>query len=283
MTRRYTKRFPEEEAILAIVEAMEVDDFLHEHFVLKGGNALRLAYHGVRASVDLDFTSIDSHAHQEHRATEALLDEFCSRLNQALESVKHRFGFTLMSVQKACVQPRHLIHRTFPSLEISVGYSRNPQGRLPLNDSIRLDVSLNDVVCEDEYVEVGESYVHISSLDDIIAEKLRALLQQIPRNRNRPNDVYDIWFYWTHVRRILDFEKIASFLVHKSRDRDQIFPITRESFYVEEIRQRASVGFDAIQDHLPPGQQLPSFDDAFAAVLALVDELNMSAVRATQE
>ena len=134
---------------------------------------------------------------------------------------------------------------------------------------------MNDLVCESEYVEVGSLTLHLSSLDDIIAEKLRSLLQQVPRNRTRPNDVFDIWFYTTKARNALDSSLISMYLQQKSVDKEGLGEIRKQMFYAPEIRERAQVDYDQIETRLPPNSGFPDFSSAFSRVLAFVEELDI--------
>lgn len=266
--------FPDDPAIFAVLEAISTDEFLSGEFVLKGGNALKLAYYGIRASVDLDFTAVEPRPNQTGRESRAILDKFCMRLDSALSKVAGRHGFVRMNVQRSILRPPNVDPRHFPALEINVGYTKLTNRDGPFSDIVKLEITLNDVVCEDEYIEVKSVEVHVSSLDDIIAEKLRALLQQIPRNRNRPRDVFDIWFYTTRVR-TLDIRFISSFLQAKCNGRDGLGVVTKQMFLNPELRTRAAVGYDEIETTLPERSEFPTFDMAFDQVLAFVDILNL--------
>jgi predicted nucleotidyltransferase component of viral defense system len=60
---------PEEEAIRAVLQALSLDDFLQEQFVLKGGNALKFAFDSPRSSVDVDLSSTEPYPNQEDQET----------------------------------------------------------------------------------------------------------------------------------------------------------------------------------------------------------------------
>lgn len=264
---------PDIQALLAILEAFALDPDLSKNYVLKGGNALRFGFFGVRASVDLDFSSTTIFANHSATDSEALLDHLCNRLNQSLKRVTPQYGFTALQVQKHIVLPPGKDPRMFPALQITVGYSETPKRKPPFSDIVRLDITLNDAVCEAEYITVEAFQVHISSLNDIIAEKLRSLLQQIPRNRYRPNDVFDVWFYVTKARSILDLQRIAAFLQTKSADKPGLGRVTREMFSELAVREHARIGYSQIASRLPPKTPFPEFDEAFDEVLAFIHEL----------
>lgn len=266
---------PEEQAILAVLEALDADPELSSNYVLKGGNALRFAFDGRRASVDLDFSSRTTYTLQSEEETQAVLAEFTDRLNQTLKGVAPQHEFAQMVVQSTDILPPNRPHREFPALQISVGYSRRTDRDPPFNQAVKLEVTLNETVCEDEYVPVSEgATLHVCSLNDIIAEKLRSLLQQPIRNRQRPADVYDIWFYIDRRSRLLDFDRIGRFLQEKCEGRERI-TLSKEAFWDPEIQSRANTDWEQIADRLPGDEELPTFERAFAAVRHVVEQLDI--------
>lgn len=273
--RRHVAHLPDEQAIIAVLEALSSDAELRDRFVLKGGNALRHAFDGPRASVDVDLSAVEPAPGQSDAESRAALKAFCERLDGALRGVASEYGYARMLVQSSTVQPAGKDPREFPSFEVKVGYSTRSDRDPPYSDVVKLEVTLNEIVCEAEYRPVGRSQVHISSLDDIIAEKLRALLQQVVRNRNRPGDVFDVWFFTTRFRRALDPGRIARFLQAKSEGREGLGRITRQMFRHAEVRARAQVGYEEIEERLPASVALPPFEEAFAAVLEFVSGLDL--------
>jgi predicted nucleotidyltransferase component of viral defense system len=267
----------DEDAILTVLQALSADRFLFDGYALKGGTALRLAHHTPRASVDIDLTSIERFTDQPTDEGTEALDRFCDRLDAALASVRESGGFTDFYVQRRRLEPGNQERRTFPAFDVTLGYSRKRTGRGPYSDTVGLDVSLNDVVCEAEIVRVGDIQVHASTLNDIVAEKLRALLQQVVRDRYRPGDVFDLWFLVTRAVRVLDRAAIATYLVEKSEGKEGLGPITKTAFHDPEVRERAAVGYAEIRERLPPYQRLPPFEEAFDRVLAFVGTLPLPA------
>ena len=271
---------PDDAAIYAVLHALSLDEKLHEQFVLKGGNALRLAYKSPRSSVDVDFSSKETFPDQPDDKTQVLLEDIKERLNRALENVAPIYDFEVLVIQSTDIHPGNHDPREFPALEIKVGYSELEDRDPPFSDVVKLEITLNEVVCADEYVLVDsgsadEIDLHVSGLDDIIAEKLRSLLQQVERNRNRPGDVYDIWFFTTRVGAVLSKENIATYLQRKSQDRLSVDKVTPDMFTDPEVRERASIGFEDIASRLPDGETLPPFDEAFDHVIDFVKSLDL--------
>ena len=135
-----------------------------------------------------------------------------------------------------------------------------------------LAVSLNDPICGIVEVDIASSNpLHVCQLEDIVAEKLRALLQQPLRNRRRPQDVLDICVAVQH-NPDLDLNLTAEFLLEKARARN--VPVSRAAFHQEEIRSRAFEGYNELRE--TTRNAFIEFEEAFAIVLSLVEQLPLS-------
>ncbi len=135
-----------------------------------------------------------------------------------------------------------------------------------------MEISLNDLVCESIENPLGSDSkpLRSCSLEDIIAEKLRALLQQIPLNRSRPQDVFDIATMSRKHSEVLDTRKIGLFLLQKSEARQIL--ATKQAFDAG-IRDRAEIRYEAeIRASTPVF--LP-FKDAWIEVLDLITKTDI--------
>lgn len=265
--------FPEENAIIAVFKAIAKSNKLRNKLVLKGGYALKHIYKSPRASVDIDFTKIKNLSNKPDKQLQKLLDEINNELNESLKSVIKEFNYTDMRVQSSSVKPANKKLRQHPSLEIKIGYSRKKKSP-PYSDVVKLEISLNDIICEYQYFQEGTSRLRVSSLNDIIAEKLRAILQQIERDRYRPRDVFDIWFFHTKIPDMFDYGKISNFFEIKSKGKLRAEMINKQAFRHDDIKKRASRDYTLLNDTIS-GIPLPSFDEAFTEVLHVVDRLSI--------
>ena len=158
----------------------------------KGGNALRIMHENPRGTVDLDFTAHpnvpDDPEWIRDQINQALL-------NDALWREPSHRGIK-MKVQSISRNPRRP-QATHPTFQLMVGfclrgdrtYERGffESGR-PVSEVVELQISLNDVVCatSERTVDDNDSEtINTCTIDDILGEKLRSLLQQPIRNRNR--------------------------------------------------------------------------------------------------
>jgi len=112
--------------------------------------------------------------------------------------------------------------------------------------------------------------IRARTLEDISAEKFRALLQQPIRNRSRPQDVYDIASRFQSRRAHIDIDKLSHFVVRKSAARDID---ARKRAFDDRVRQRASEGYEA-EIGTQATQVLP-FEKAWSEVLDLVARLSI--------
>ena len=247
-----------------ILRAVSDSRQLSATLVLKGGNALDFVWSPNRSTKDLDFTSTDP--------LEG--DELKTLLQESLAATGRKLG-TLYRVHSVKRQPP-APDATFVTYAVSVGYALTDEAPLrkrleggqtsPL--VIPLDVSLNEVVCEDEPVDTaGVHKLRVSSREDIVAEKLRSLLQQPVRNRYRRQDLLDIAV--TRRQRPLDADKVADFLRRKSAARGIV--VSRTAFRDPEVKRRAAQDYDGLAS--TTRTLFVAFDDAWGELLALVDEL----------
>lgn len=101
-----------------------------------------------------------------------------------------------------------------------------------------------------------------------MAEKLRAILQQVQRNRNRPQDVLDV-AVMVQTYPSLDRQVVGQFLLRKGAARS--IAVRKSLFSSPEVERRAWEGYSDLEN-LTRVRFIP-FDEALQAVQALVDSL----------
>ena len=191
---------------------------LRESLVFKGGTALRKCYFGdYRFSEDLDFSApgqvpradaMEAAMRQACEAANTLLDEYapvdivCERYTEKAPHPGEQEAFT--------------VRARFP-------WQRRPHTR------VRVEVSVDEPVLRPtpwravihEYGETLTAKVRVYSIEEVVAEKLRAILQHIEKleergwSRSRARDYYDLWRIFGAYRDHLDAEGFAAFLAEK--------------------------------------------------------------------
>lgn len=237
--------------------------------VLKGGNALRFAFQSPRSTTDLDFTVTGDKIPDDG-------DRLRDLLNDALRFAENRFRIKA-KCQRVERRPPPNPDSTRPTYSITIAYQfetdryfHNFEERNNLPTTIPIEVSFNDRVCETcPWSGDGSVEVQVSSLEDILAEKLRSLLQQKIRNRNRCQDVYDISKY---VRQnAINRDKIGRYLQQKAQVRDIE---ARKASFDDVIREMAALDYDKRITEQAPNNFI-SFEEAWQDVLSLVESLDI--------
>lgn len=145
----------------------------------KGGTAIHLLFGAPRFSEDLDFT------------VELKELEFSRLLQKALDN------FTIEV--EATLKPRKTITGKRYSLQVSKGVLSFPV-------FITLDFSFREKVLSPQYAAITTefpvvftSFVYYMSKEELLAEKIRALL-----TRRKGRDLYDLWYLVSHNTRFDD-------------------------------------------------------------------------------
>jgi len=138
-----------------------------------------------------------------------------------------------------------------------------------------IEISINEPIFDSTSFMIDERFgeLRISTLEDIVGEKLRALLQQSIRNRNRRQDVLDIAVA-IRTNPALDRDHVASALIMKAEARG--VPVSRAAFMSDELARRAGLDYELLEG--TTRTVFIPFDDALAIVLAFVDELPISLI-----
>ncbi|MCA6584820.1 MAG: nucleotidyl transferase AbiEii/AbiGii toxin family protein [Pseudanabaena sp.] len=253
------------QAVHTILSSIASDSDLKANMILKGGILLAIRYKSHRFTTDIDFST------EKPRGGEITEDGVRKSLDSSLAQMVEELDYDLdCRVQSSKLQPRD-VKSTYPSIKMKVGYAYKgtPQHKRLLSlqspNTISIDYSLNEATPNIEDLKLNlEEGILAYSLTDLIAEKYRSLLQQVSRNRNRRQDVYDINLLVERFGDINDFErsKILNSLIIKSKARE-ISPDIN-SFEDPELKSRAKKDYHTLKDEIE--SELPDFDDLFQKV-----------------
>lgn len=253
------------QAVHTILSSIASDSDLKANMILKGGILLAIRYKSHRFTTDIDFST------EKPRGGEITEDGVRKSLDSSLAQMVEELDYDLdCRVQSSKLQPRD-VKSTYPSIKMKVGYAYKgtPQHKRLLSlqspNTISIDYSLNEATPNIEDLKLNlEEGILTYSLTDLIAEKYRSLLQQVSRNRNRRQDVYDINLLVERFGDINDFErsKILNSLIIKSKARE-ISPDIN-SFEDPDLKSRAQKDYHTLKDEIE--SELPDFDDLFQKV-----------------
>jgi len=210
-------------------------DALRGTLVFKGGTALKKCYFGdYRFSEDLDFTGAGSVP--TGSAMEAAMCEACAVAVKLLDPY--------VPVEIVC--GRHVEREPHPAGQEAFDIrARFPWHRRP-QTTVMVETSMDEKVIRPaprrsvlhDYGEPFEAQVPVYSLEEVVAEKLRAILQHLrwlERRgwvRSRARDYYDLWRILGTYRDRLDVSNFPAFVREKCALKDVAFS-GPDSFFPE--------------------------------------------------
>jgi len=250
------------QAIRIILTAVSHDLKLRSSMVIKGGILMGIRYHSERFTTDLDFST-------SAKKSEINVEEFEKNLRQSLAIAAADSDYGLdCQVQGCRINPPNDDFQ-FPNLELKIGYAyrgtlkhkRLMNGQSPT--IIKIDFSLNEPIIDIEKIDLGDGLsLQAYALSDLIAEKLRALMQQEMRNRYRRQDIYDLGFLVESGISATQNKSILENLMTKAQARG-IEP-NRYSLDDPELKRRAKKEYPSLSAEIQG--DLPDFDESFKLV-----------------
>lgn len=265
--RRDPVTYLERQATEVLLNAIGMTHPYGNQIYLKGGVLMGIVYRSPRQTVDVDFT-IDLPAEED------LPEDLQEVLDRAMARAAAHLGHPdlLCKVQTLQRQPRkdRFEDADFPALIMKVGCARrgsHQEGRLEAGESahaIKVDINFNEPVHMVKIVQLGEDGPELAtySFADLVAEKLRSLLQQPIRNRNRRQDIFDLARLLEHHSPGPNSQhQILEAFLKKSRSRG-IKP-GPDSLSDPEIKERAQADWETLELEI---DDLPDFDTCFARV-----------------
>ena len=246
---------------------------LRDTLVFKGGTALRKCYFGdYRFSEDLDFSALQGVP--TGKEMERLVGEVCEAAVRLLDEYT--------PVEIAC--ERYMEREPHPGGQEAFAIRARFPWHSRLQTRVMIEVTVDERVLLPaekrqvihEYGEPLDAEVKVYSLEEIVAEKLRALLQQAEMferrgwSRSRARDYYDLWRVLGTYGDQMDLVGFDSLLREKCAIRGVGF--TRpEDFFHNAMLAYVEETWEQWLGPLVPG--LPSFDTVISGLQPQVAEL----------
>ena len=252
-------------AVHTILAAVSRAPRLPNHMVLKGGILLALEYQGDRFTRDIDFSTAKT---VPDMAVEGVVEELAAALRLQVQMLDYGLDCRIQGHE---LKPPGE-NRTWPTLQLRIGYApiadparhrRLLSGKSPA--VLALDLSYSEVITAVELVSIpGGAHVQTYALPDLIAEKLRAMLQQPLRHRNRRQDVYDL--YRLLSRPEVQGGPFRAAVLHalQAKSAARNLEVNRQSIADPEVRRRSERDYAYLQAEI--ASELPDFEQAYAAV-----------------
>ena len=233
---------------------------LRNTLVFKGGTALRKCYFGdYRFSEDLDFSALEGVP--KGGEMERLVREACETAARLLDE----YAPVEVSCERYTEREPHPGGQEAFAIRARFPWQSRLQTRImievTMDEKVLLPAERRQVI--HDYGESLNAEVKVYSLEEIVAEKLRALLQQADMlerrgwSRSRARDYYDLWRVFGAYKDRMDLAGFDSLLREKCVVRSVAFASPDDFFhtamlaYVEET-------WEQWLGPLVPG--LPSFD-----------------------
>lgn len=260
-----TMAYQQRQTVEVTLNAIAMKSPLNTKMFLKGGILMGLAYDSPRQTFDVDLST-------NFTPDNLVDDKIREQLDSTFPRAAANLGYASLILKTNSVErrPKAIFEDAeFPALRFRIASAkRNTTQEKALHEGkgpclINLDISFNEPLQQIQILELtGGQELRAYSLVDLIAEKYRAMLQQIPRNRRRPQDVYDLdllirddQINSTTRRQILDAFIETSYSHHLRPD--------RASLDDPEIKRRSGAEWKALKLEL---NEVPHFEDCFARV-----------------
>ena len=188
--------YQQRQTVEIVLNAIAITTPLNAKMFLKGGILMGLAYDSPRQTTDIDMTTKLIVEHNTGDMIRTKLDAAFPRAAAALG-----YADLVLKTHSLKRMPRKtkFENADFPALKLKIAYARRgtkQETRLSegkVSEMIDLDISFNETLKHIQVLELtGGQKLRAYGLVDLIAEKYRAMLQQVPRRRNRRQDVYDL-------------------------------------------------------------------------------------------
>ncbi|MCY4611356.1 MAG: nucleotidyl transferase AbiEii/AbiGii toxin family protein [Gammaproteobacteria bacterium] len=260
------------QGVVTILNAIAAKAPLNKKMFLKGGILMGLAYDSPRQTVDIDLTTS---LKAENDAGEWIRGQ----LDEELPRVADQLGYNelVIAVQSAKWQRGGFPDAAeFPALKLTVGYA--PRGtsqekalkRGRAANVIGIDISFNECLGHIQILEItGGQELFAYGLADLIAEKYRAILQQVTRNRNRQQDIFDLDLLISGNDINDQFRtQILKVFIEKCRSRE--LEPTQASLGVPEVKERSGAKWETME--LEVGE-IPDFEGCYTRVSEFYESL----------
>ncbi len=251
------------------LNAMFYFEPVKELFIFKGGTCLKKCYtENYRFSEDLDFTLADKNL----LIDETLIRNFIKKANE-ISNIK----FHIFSFEKQVFEDNDQGYEII--LKFWGANHKINQKPLPVNrwlDKIKLDISFSETILGNHVQkkilhpysdrELLSNTVNVYSFNEIIAEKIRALIQ-----RNRPRDIYDNWYFANNTNN--ENIKMIKVLLLKKAEMKNIKISGIEQFVNNDKREKNKRAWLDSLKHQMSLQKIPDFDEAYKTVHTFIEDI----------
>lgn len=255
-----------------ILVAISKHEKLAKNLIFKGGTALKKCYFGdYRFSEDLDFTEIVATDNAELR-------QYIDETLQIVKELTKPYGQFEFTLTEHVEKNPHPFNQAAFIIKVQLPWHRKPM------TNIKLEISRDEAmifppvprVMLHEYGETIDCKLQVYSLEEIVLEKFRAILQNQERlsrkkwARSRVRDFYDLWRIFGEYRGNLKTAELKDAFLRKCAIKDITF-VAPEQFFNEEYLNYIKKDWPEFLGGLIP--ELPEFDQVVMALKSYVHEI----------
>ncbi|MCY4575208.1 MAG: nucleotidyl transferase AbiEii/AbiGii toxin family protein [Chloroflexi bacterium] len=246
---------------------------LNDKLVFKGGTALKKCYFGdYRFSEDLDFSALDGIPRGE--ALEPLIEQACQAAANSLDE----YASTEIVSERYTEREPHPGGQEAFTIRAQFPWHNQPATR------VRIEITVDEPVLRPVHLrrvshEYGEPLsvdIQVYSLEEVVAEKLRSILQQTEImerrgwSRSRARDYYDLWRILTEYRDSIDVHGFSALLHQKCAVRGVAFNAWGDFFSAPMLALVAGTWENSLGRLVT---ELPSFDTVISLLRPEVENL----------
>ena len=261
------------QAIQLVLRGIAQAPDLSPLMIMKGGVLLAIRYGSSRFTRDIDFSTS---RHVQDVDIERLLTAIGDAL--APVSADNEYGLALR-LQSHELKPPVSPRANFPTLKMRIGYASRLETRQiarlesrNASNTVQVDYSFNEWASEVETQEMDGGRLSMYPYHDLIAEKLRSILQQPSRRRERYQDVYDLWLLLQHSEQISADDRAQVLAKLRASAVDREVPIHRRAMGEEAVMEMSRRQYEAQLPGLVAGD-VPPFDPTYALVRDFYESL----------
>lgn len=260
------------EAVHIILAAISSSSTLSSTMIMKGGMLMAIRYNSSRFTKDTDFSTKEKYTKDNEQA---LIKELSQQLDYVNETLSYD---TMCRCQRYEIRPSRE-NAVFPTLTLSIGYAQRSKpreltrllaGQAPT--IVEIDYSYNEAVLDVEVLSISDGVeLKAYSFLNLIAEKLRSLLQQPIRKRNRRQDIYDLNWLILDSQPLVENEKtqLLQLIIESCSQRN--ISAERTSFANSEVKEMAEQDYENLESEIDG--PLPNFNDAYSRVQNFYESL----------
>ncbi len=236
-------------------------DLFKQSFLFKGGTALKKFYYPEwRFSEDLDFTA---KAKLKPKDVKSVFQETVDRVGKL-------FGLSMRVVEYS-QYPKS--GHELVSAQFKLGYDGPLRKSSGQKNNIRIDIAFEEVLVSEPvkrillsgYSDDIETELEIYSLEEIISEKLRSILQ-----RGKSRDYYDVWILLKDYKDDFSNDRLWEILKKKCKFMDIPTPKTEDFFNKERTEEARRYWERGLAHQL---NDLPDFAKVLEELKGLIDNL----------